>query len=115
MNKYTALSIVGEGTYGMVLKCLDKVTGLAVAIKKLRNVVDTYHCNMIMREINLLRMLDNEHVVPLLEVFRLNGYIYMVFPFMWYNLYRYLELKGGALTIDDTRECVYQVRRCKYY
>lgn len=112
MNNYIALNIIGEGTYGMVLKCINKVTGLPVAVKKLRNVVNSYHCDMIVREINLLRMLDNEHVVPLIEVFRLHGYVYMVFPFMHCNLYKHLELKGGALTIDDTRKCVYQVRHC---
>lgn len=41
MNKYTAMKIKGKSTYNTVLKCLDKVTELPVAMKKLRNVMNT--------------------------------------------------------------------------
>ena len=34
MEKYDNLGLVGEGSYGMVLKCRHKDTGQIVAIKK---------------------------------------------------------------------------------
>jgi len=34
MEKYENLGLVGEGSYGMVLKCRHKETGQLVAIKK---------------------------------------------------------------------------------
>lgn len=111
MDKYTTLNIVGEGTYGMVMKCVDKTTGLPVAMKILRHRMNShsFYCKMIVREISLLQMLKHEHVVQIIEAFRDDGYVYMVFPFMQCNLYNYLEQNGGALTVDCTKECMYQV------
>lgn len=113
MDKYTVLSTLGKGTYGMVAKCLDKSTGLLVAIKKLKNSLyrNHYFSEMIVREISLLRLLSNEHVVPIIDAIRVSGYIYMVFPLMQCNLYTYLEQNGGILTVDHTKECMYQVSR----
>lgn len=36
MNKYEVESVVGEGAYGVVLKCKNKETGELVAIKKFK-------------------------------------------------------------------------------
>lgn len=36
MNKYEIISIVGEGAYGVVLKCRNKETGEIVAVKKFK-------------------------------------------------------------------------------
>ena len=37
MNKYEVLGIVGEGAYGVVLKCRHKETDEIVAIKKFKD------------------------------------------------------------------------------
>lgn len=110
MDKYTTLDIVGEGTYGMVIKCLDLMTGQLVAVKKLRNALhDSRHCEMIVREFSLLRTLNNDHVVPIVDAFRHCGHVYMVFPLMRSSLYRHMELCGGSLEVDEAKEYVYQV------
>lgn len=36
MNKYEVLNMVGEGAYGVVLRCRNKTTGDTVAIKKFK-------------------------------------------------------------------------------
>ncbi len=36
MNKYEVLGVVGEGAYGVVLKCKNKESGGVVAIKKFK-------------------------------------------------------------------------------
>jgi cyclin-dependent kinase-like len=36
MNSYEVLGKLGEGAYGVVLKCRHKVTGEVVAIKKFK-------------------------------------------------------------------------------
>ena len=38
MNKYEVLGVVGEGAYGMVLKCRNNETGEIVAVKKFKEV-----------------------------------------------------------------------------
>ena len=36
MNKYEVMEVVGEGAYGVVLKCRNKETGGVVAVKKFK-------------------------------------------------------------------------------
>lgn len=36
MNKYEILGVVGEGAYGVVLKCRNKDSGEIVAVKKFK-------------------------------------------------------------------------------
>lgn len=40
MNKYEVLNIVGEGAYGVVLRCRNKINGEVVAIKKFKESDD---------------------------------------------------------------------------
>lgn len=112
MDKYTILEIVGEGTFGMVMKCLNS-TGQLVAVKKLRNPVShgNHYLDLIVREIGLLQILVNDHIVQLIDTFRFCGYVYLVFPLMQLNLYKYMELNGGKLTINCMKKCMYQVRK----
>jgi cyclin-dependent kinase-like len=36
MNKYDILGVIGEGAYGIVLKCMNKETNDILAIKKFK-------------------------------------------------------------------------------
>lgn len=40
MNKYEILGVVGEGAYGVVLKCKNKETNEIIAIKKFKETED---------------------------------------------------------------------------
>ena len=71
MNKYEVLGVVGEGAYGIVLKCRVKATGNIVAIKKFKeSEEDESVRKTILREVKLLRMLRHENVIQLTEAFR---------------------------------------------
>jgi cyclin-dependent kinase-like len=41
MNKYEVLGVVGEGAYGIVLKCRNKENAETVAIKKFKESVQS--------------------------------------------------------------------------
>lgn len=57
MEKYENLGLVGEGTYGMVMKCRNKHSGRIVAIKKfLESDDDKMVKKIAMREIKLLKV-----------------------------------------------------------
>lgn len=47
MNKYEVVGVVGEGAYGVVLKCRNKETGEIVAVKKFKESDggSTYTCS----------------------------------------------------------------------
>jgi cyclin-dependent kinase-like len=50
MNKYEVLGVVGEGAYGVVLKCRNKESGEIQAIKKFK--VNDYQPNRFKRQIS---------------------------------------------------------------
>ena len=57
MEKYDNLGLVGEGSYGMVMKCRHKETGQLVAIKKFLESEDDKAVKKIAtREIRMLKV-----------------------------------------------------------
>ena len=57
MEKYENLGLVGEGSYGMVLKCRHKETGQLVAIKKfLESEDDKMVKKIALREVRMLKV-----------------------------------------------------------
>ena len=57
MDKYEHEGVVGEGSYGVVLKCRQKETGRIVAIKKfLETDEDAAVKKIAMREIRMLKV-----------------------------------------------------------
>lgn len=57
MEKYEQLSVVGEGSYGVVMKCRHKETDTVVAIKKfLETEEDATVRKMALREIRMLKV-----------------------------------------------------------
>lgn len=57
MEKYENIEIVGEGSYGLVMKCKHRETGQIVAIKKfLETEEDVQVRKMAFREIRMLKV-----------------------------------------------------------
>ena len=66
MNKYEVLGLVGEGAYGVVLKCRNKQTGETVAVKKFKESDDDANVRKTtLREVKVLRALKHENIVSL--------------------------------------------------
>lgn len=76
MEKYDVISVVGEGSYGLVMRCRHRESGQYVAIKKfLETEDDPTVRKMAMREIRMLK-------VDRLEVyyFKKNLNLFVLFP-----------------------------------
>jgi serine/threonine protein kinase len=57
MDKYENIGVIGEGSYGMVMKCRNRDTGQFVAIKKFLESEDDKQVKKIaMREVKLLKV-----------------------------------------------------------
>lgn len=57
MEKYENISVVGEGSYGLVMKCRHRETGQLVAIKKfIETEEDQSVRKMAFREIRMLKV-----------------------------------------------------------
>ena len=100
MNKYEVHGIVGEGAYGVVLKCRNKDTGEILAIKKFKDTEDEESVKKtIVREVKILRMLRHDHIVQLKEAFRRKNKLYLVFEFVEKNLLEILEENPNGLPV----------------
>jgi len=110
MNKYDVLGVVGEGAYGVVLKCRNKETGEVVAIKKFKESEDDESVKKsTLREVKILRMLKNDNVVHLKEAFRRKGKLYLVLEYVEKNLLEVLEQRSNGLDPEDVRSYIYQL------
>ena len=55
--RYTPISPLGSGAFGVVCACHDSVTGAKVAVKKVKNAFsDARDAKMLLREIKLLQV-----------------------------------------------------------
>lgn len=95
-QRYELLNIVGEGTYGVVWRAVNRQTGEHVALKKIR--LDNQELleeigvpSTAIREVILLRELDHQHIVALREVSHVGLQLYLVFEFCHIDLKHYLK------------------------
>ncbi|KPI99803.1 Cyclin-dependent kinase-like 2 [Papilio xuthus] len=110
MDKYEQLSVVGEGSYGVVLKCRRRDNGQLVAIKKfLETEDDAAVRKMALREIRMLKKLRHDHLVNMIEVFRRKRRFYLVFEYLDHTLLDELEAARGGLGDHTTRRHLYQL------
>ncbi|KAJ3876585.1 kinase-like domain-containing protein [Lentinula edodes] len=92
MDRYTKIEKVGEGTYGVVYKAKDNGTNQIVALKKIRlEAEDEGVPSTAIREISLLKELNDDHVVRLLDIIHVEQKLYLVFEFLDVDLKRYID------------------------
>ena len=91
MDKYKILKTLGDGTYGSVVKAVNKSTNEVVAIKKMKKKFYSWEECMALREIKSLRKLNHGNIVKLKEVIRVNDDLYFVFEYMELNVYELMK------------------------
>ncbi|XP_076023771.1 uncharacterized protein LOC143013931 [Genypterus blacodes] len=112
MDRYESLGLVGEGSYGTVLKCRHRDSGRLVAIKKFMDSDDDKTVKKIaQREIKLLRQLRHDNLVNLLEVWKRRRRWYLVFEFVERTLLDDLEQHPNGMDLETSRQCLYQILR----
>ncbi|XP_045063324.1 cyclin-dependent kinase-like 5 isoform X6 [Coregonus clupeaformis] len=110
MNKFEVLGIVGEGAYGVVLKCRHKETNELVAIKKFKDSEENEQVKeTTLRELKMLRTLKQENIVELKEAFRRRGKLYLVFEYVERNMLELLEELPNGAPPDKVRNYIYQL------
>ncbi|KAM6161090.1 LOW QUALITY PROTEIN: cyclin-dependent kinase-like 2 [Erethizon dorsatum] len=109
MEKYENLGLVGEGSYGMVMKCRDKDSGRIVAIKKFLESDDDKMVKKIAMEIKLLKQLRHENLVNLLEVCKKKKRWYLVFEFVDHTILDDLELFPNGLDYQVVQKYLFQI------
>lgn len=92
MDNYEKLEKIGEGTYGIVYKGRDKMSGQIVALKKIRlETEDEGVPSTAIREISLLKELDHPNIVNLLDIIHSDTKLYLIFEFLDLDLKKYMD------------------------
>uniref|UniRef100_A0A3B3VKA4 mitogen-activated protein kinase n=1 Tax=Poecilia latipinna TaxID=48699 RepID=A0A3B3VKA4_9TELE len=99
-ERYMKLLAVGSGAYGTVCSAIDQKTKEKVAIKKLyRPFQSLIHAKRAYRELRLLRHIQHDNVICLLDVFTPDSTLekfqtfYMVMPFVAQDLGHIMKRK----------------------
>ncbi len=70
MNRYKVLRVLGDGTYGEVIKAQNRQSGDLVAIKRMKKKFYNWDDCMNLAEVKALRKLRHPNLVKLKEVIR---------------------------------------------
>lgn len=104
MERYTKGDAVGEGTFGVVYRATRNVDGRVVAIKKIRLGAAREGVNVTaLREIKMLRELDHENVVAMVDVFHHKANIFLVFEYMVSDLEAVIKDTSLVLSHADIK------------
>jgi tRNA A-37 threonylcarbamoyl transferase component Bud32 len=112
-QRYEVQKVVGEGAYGLVMKCKMRGSDTYVAIKEFKIEEDDPDADDVRRtskrEVDLLRNLQHPHVVGFIEEFYVKDKLFIVMEFVPCNLLEVLESHNGGLDKDMVRSVIYQL------
>lgn len=110
MKRFEEICVLGDGAFGTVTKCRDKDTGDIVAIKKMKQRSANFEECLQLKEIKSLRKIKHENVVKLLQVFRENDHLFLVFEFLPNGcLLKTIQNHNGPFTEPEIRFIISQL------
>uniref|UniRef100_A0A4W6FMF1 Mitogen-activated protein kinase n=1 Tax=Lates calcarifer TaxID=8187 RepID=A0A4W6FMF1_LATCA len=112
--RYSNLSYIGEGAYGMVCSAYDRDNKIRVAIKKISPFEHQTYCQRTLREIKILLRFKHENIIGINDIIRTPTIdqmkdVYIVQDLMETDLYKLL--KTQHLSNDHICYFLYQILR----
>lgn len=95
MDKYQVIKTLGEGTFGVVVKCVNKETNEVVAIKRMKDKIN-WEAATRLREVKALKKLNNhDNIVKIREMTLKQDILNIVFEYCDQNLYQEITSRAG--------------------
>jgi cyclin-dependent kinase len=111
MENYQKIEKVGEGTYGVVFKAKARTTGEIVALKRIRlETEDEGIPSTAIREISILKELQDPNIVRLHDVVHTEKKLTLVFEFCDHDLKKFIDTKE-TLDITTIKSFLFQLLR----
>lgn len=82
MDKYKTIKVIGDGTYGSVIKAMNRQTGEIVAIKKMKRSYYRWNACVDQKEVQSLIKLSHPNIVNLQEIILENKTLHFVFEYL---------------------------------
>ena len=107
MEKYETIDFLGEGSFAKVSKAKDIKTGDFVAIKKLKKKYSTWQECLDLREVKSLnKFKQNDNIIKLREMIRIEDNLYLVFEYMEKNLYQLITERKNKKFCESQIRCI---------
>ncbi len=109
-KNYSNFLRIGYGTYGTVYRAIDKKNGLYVSIKEIIKEKFNKPKEILEREVNIMKKIQNENSVKVKEIIETNEYYYIVMEYCEYNLENYLyQKREKPFSINEIKEVLNQL------
>ena len=116
LERYQRMDVLGEGTYGVVYRALDRTTNKICALKKMRlDRTDEGIPQTALREVSILQEIHHENIVNLCDVICGEGKLYLVFEFVDQDLKKALDKRGGPFNGLSLKRLMYQMLDGLYF
>ena len=94
MDKYSTVKVIGDGTYGSVIKAMNRRTGEIVAIKKMKKKYYRWSSCVDQKEVESLIKLSHPCIVKLYAIILENGTLHFVFEYLDQNVYEIMKTRN---------------------
>ena len=106
----TKLQLVGQGTYGVVYKAQNTQNKEILAVKKIKiSTNDEGLPSTAIREIALLKELHHRNIIKLYDVLHSQYCLTLIFEYCDWDLHRYMETQGFALSEAEIISFIHQL------
>lgn len=113
LDRFLRVKKLGEGTFGVVYKVVDRKTKLPYAIKKVKLTGEEQGIpNTTIREVGLLKLLNelnHPNIVKLHEIMHTKGKLCMLFEYVDSDLYQFRKSFKTDIPTKTVKSIMYQL------